>query len=176
MAHFTDSGIGEMFPTQLLTNVSDALSRCRDSQITIVTAESCTGGLISSCLTEISGASHVFIQGYVVYSNEAKTEVLGVSSYLIERYGAVSEQVARAMAEGALLQSPASLSISCTGIAGPNSDSSTKPIGRVHFCCALRNGESQHLKSDYGNIGRSEIRLAAVADAMRLITTAADSL
>jgi len=124
----------------------------------------------------VPGASNTFIQGYVVYSNEEKSRLLGIPNSLLEQHGAVSEQVARAMAEGALLQSPANLSISCTGIAGPNSDSSTKPIGRVHLCCALRNGESEHLKSDYGNIGRSEIRLAAVADAMHLITATADSL
>ena len=176
MAGFTSSGVDEMFSSQLLTKVSYALSRCRTSGISIVTAESCTGGLIASCLTEVPGASNTFIQGYVVYSNEAKSRLLGVSNFLIKQHGAVSEQVARAMAEGALLQSPASLSNSCTGIAGPSSDSSTKPIGRVHICCALRNGESEHLKSDYGNIGRSEIRLAAVADAIRLIITATDSL
>ena len=98
MAGFTSSGVDEMFSSQLLTKVSYALSRCRTSGISIVTAASCTGGLMASCLTEVPGASNTFIQGYVVYFNEAKSRLLGVSNFLIKQHGAVSEQVARMIA------------------------------------------------------------------------------
>lgn len=104
----------------------------------LVTAESCTGGLIASACTDLAGSSAWFERGFVTYSNAAKTDLLGVDAALIERFGAVSEPVARAMAQGALLRSPAQISVAVTGIAGPSGGSTEKPVGTVWFGWSLR--------------------------------------
>ncbi|MBT5780203.1 MAG: CinA family protein, partial [Rhodospirillaceae bacterium] len=108
-----------MFPAQLAARAEQLLDACRARNIKVATAESCTGGLIAGCLTAVAGSSDVVERGFVTYSNEAKTETLGVPGELIERVGAVSEEVSRAMAEGALENSAAQLSLAVTGIAGP---------------------------------------------------------
>lgn len=126
----------------------------------LTTAESCTGGMVAAAITDIAGSSAVFDRGFVTYSNAAKSEMLGVSKKLLETFGAVSEQVAMSMAQGALTHSAATISIAVTGIAGPTGGSETKPIGLVHFAVAQRRGKSisdrQILK---GN--REQVRIQA---------------
>lgn len=138
-------------------------------ELRLVTAESCTGGLVASLLTEVPGASRVLDRGFVVYSNEAKSEAVGVEPVLIMAHGAVSRQVAVALAEGALEHSAADIAIAVTGVAGPDGGSDAKPVGLVHFACARRGGETVARERRYGEIGRSAIRLAAVGDALMLI-------
>jgi nicotinamide-nucleotide amidase len=114
----------------------------RDKQMTISVAESCTGGLLAKRLTDVPGASAYVVSGYVVYANRAKTELLGVDPELIEKHGAVSEPVARAMAEGALARSHTDCSISVTGIAGPDGGTPEKPIGLVWLAVAMKDAET----------------------------------
>ena len=127
-----------MFDAQLLHDSAELLELSRRANLKIATAESCTGGLIAGCMTEIAGSSDVVERGFVTYSNEAKIEMLGVPKMLITLHGAVSEQVARAMAEGALARSLADITISVTGVAGPGGGTKAKPVGLVHFACAGR--------------------------------------
>ncbi|SVC59145.1 uncharacterized protein METZ01_LOCUS311999, partial [marine metagenome] len=134
------------------------MQSCRKAGVTVATAESCTGGLIAGCLTEIAGSSDVVDRGFVTYSNEAKNVMLDVPMRLIERHGAVSESVARTMAEGALAHSFAVLSVAVTGVAGPGGGTAEKPIGLVHLACAKRGGETRHRAERYGDLGRSGIR------------------
>ena len=136
----------------------------------IATAKSCTGGLVAACLTEIAGSSDVVERGFVVYSNEAKAEMLGVPADLIERHGAVSAEVARALAEGAIVRSRAELSVAITGIAGPGGGSLEKPVGLVHFA-AMRTGQEPVLeRHEFGDIGRGNIREASIKVALRLLS------
>jgi nicotinamide-nucleotide amidase len=139
---------------------------------TVVTAESCTGGLVAGLLTAVPGSSAVLERGFVTYSNEAKAEAIGVPMDLIRRHGAVSEPVARAMAAGALAASQASVAVAITGIAGPGGGSAEKPVGLVHFGLGQRDGETRHLERRYGDLGRAGIRRAAVADALGLLEDA----
>ncbi|HEY8383511.1 MAG TPA: CinA family protein [Microvirga sp.] len=138
----------------------------------IATAESCTGGLVAGLLTEIAGSSAVVERGFVTYSNEAKTELLGVPAELIAAHGAVSEPVARAMAEGALAHSRAEVAISITGIAGPGGGSAAKPVGLVHFGMARRGQPVEHRERRFGELGRAGVREAAVAEALALLREA----
>ena len=144
------------------------LNLARVNQVTIVTAESCTGGLIGACLTEIPGASDVFERGFITYTNAAKEHSLGVSADLIAHHGAVSAQVAKAMAEGALAHSPASLSIAVTGVAGPGGGTAQKPVGMVHLASAFKGGETLLLQLTLGDIGRDQIRMKSVEEALLL--------
>lgn len=127
----------EPFSPALLNTLERLASLLRQRGWMLTTAESCTGGLIAAACTELAGASDWFERGFVSYSNAAKTELLGVPSALIERHGAVSEPVARAMAEGALRQSQATLSLAVTGVAGPSGGSAEKPVGTVWFAWCL---------------------------------------
>ena len=135
----------------------------------LATAESCTGGLIAGCLTAIAGSSDVFTRGLVTYDNAAKIDLLGVEPALFETVGAVSEEVARAMAEGALAHPGIDIAIADTGIAGPGGATAFKPVGRVHFACARVGRETRHQMRDYGAIGRPQVRIAAVEDALGLV-------
>jgi nicotinamide-nucleotide amidase len=146
-----------------------------ERQWMVVTAESCTGGLVSALLTEIPGSSAVVERGFVTYSNEAKSEMLGVPAALIDTHGAVSEPVARAMAEGALAHSRAHVAVSITGVAGPGGGSEAKPVGLVHFALARDGGETRSLERRYGDLGRQEIRARAVEDALGLLESALDA-
>jgi nicotinamide-nucleotide amidase len=148
--------------------VSELLAACRQRKLTLATAESCTGGMVAAALTAIAGSSAVFERGFVTYSNEAKNEILGVPQPLLEKHGAVSEPVARAMAEGAIAHSHADIAISITGIAGPDGGSAEKPVGLVHFATARRNGQTLAEKRVFPG-DRDAVRLAAVAVALRLI-------
>ena len=137
--------------------------------VRIATAESCTGGLIVGVLTEIAGSSAVVDRGFITYSNEAKTEMLGVPVDLIARVGAVSKEVAIAMVEGALARSKADIAVSVTGVAGPGGGTRDKPVGLVHFAAMPRGGLVRHAERRFGDIGRSEIRLATVREALLML-------
>jgi nicotinamide-nucleotide amidase len=140
----------------------------------IATAESCTGGLIVATLTEIPGSSDVVDRGFVTYSNTAKEAMLGVPAKVLRRFGAVSEQSARTMAEGALKASNAELSVSVTGIAGPSGGSAEKPVGLVHFAAARRGGTILHREVRFGDLGRAEIRRRSVLTAFALVRELAE--
>jgi nicotinamide-nucleotide amidase len=145
----------------------------RKNRLTIATAESCTGGLVAAVLTAIPGASDVFERGFVTYSNEAKADCLGIPIDYIERFGAVSDEVARAMAVGALDHSPADVAVAITGIAGPGGGSIEKPVGLVYVACVRRGGDAKSVERRYGPLSRSEIRTASVALALKLLREAA---
>jgi len=158
-----------MFPDRVLVLAQALITEAREKQLRIVTAESCTGGLIAGALTEIPGASEVVDRGFMVYSNNAKTKLLSVRAAVIMRFGAVSEDVARAMAEGALKNSAADIAVSCTGIAGPTGGTADKPIGLVHLAAA-RNGETTLAEEcRFGDIGRSEVRMRSVEAGLKLL-------
>jgi nicotinamide-nucleotide amidase len=157
--------------------VSELLAACRAHGWRIATAESCTGGLIAGALTEIPGSSDVVDRGFVTYSNTAKTDMLGVSPTTLARFGAVSEEVAREMALGALTRAKVHLAISVTGIAGPGG-SEFKPEGRVCFGLATSLGTLPQTVSetcDFGPLGRAAVRAAAVAHALALLQNATKS-
>lgn len=144
--------------------VSTAIRR----EIMVATVESCTGGLVAGAITGIPGSSAALDRGFVTYSNEAKTEMVGVPAELIAAHGAVSEPVARAMAEGALLRSRAGLAVSVTGIAGPGGGSADKPVGLVHFAAADADG-TIHEAHRFGDLGRDEVRQASIEVALGLL-------
>jgi nicotinamide-nucleotide amidase len=142
--------------------------RLTEKSLVIATAESCTGGLVAAAITDVPGSSAVLDRGFVTYSNAAKTEMLGVPAELINAHGAVSAEVARAMAEGALRHSRAQVSVSITGIAGPGGGSDLKPVGLVHFACAT-SAKTVRLEMHFGDLGRGGIRAAAVDAALQLV-------
>jgi len=158
------------------------LQKATEKALLIATAESCTGGLVAAELTAIPGCSSVFECGFVTYSNEAKAEMLGVDPALIEKHGAVSKEVAIAMAEGALKHSRASLSVAVTGIAGPDGGSVEKPVGLVRFAAVKLSGRDGdrvefaaiHSEERFGDIGRAEVRTKSVETALRFLLAAAD--
>jgi len=159
-----------IFASDLRARAFTLLADARAKQLKIATAESCTGGLIAGLLTEIAGSSDVFERGFVTYSNDAKHEMLGVRQSLLERHGAVSEEVARAMAEGALKHSHADIAIAVTGVAGPGGATETKPIGLVHIAVARKDGHVAHRRCEFGDIGRTEVRLATLGAALELLS------
>ncbi len=155
------------------------IDRLRAEGIMLVTAESCTGGLISAVLTSVSGSSDVVDRGLVTYSNQAKIDLLGVPEETLEQHGAVSKETAVAMAEGALAHTPAaSISIAVTGIAGPGGGSPDKPVGLVHLAAAKKTASTApdaapvilHREARYGDIGRNEVRMATVMTAFDMLT------
>ncbi|MEY4982127.1 MAG: hypothetical protein RIR62_393 [Pseudomonadota bacterium] len=147
---------------------ADVLAAARYWGLRIATAESCTGGLIAAALTDVAGSSDVFDRGFVTYSNEAKVQMLGVRAETLTDLGAVSEEVARQMAEGALARSAAGLAVSVTGIAGPGG-SDRKPEGRVCFGLA-RSGQPTRTETvEFGPLGRAAVRKATVDHALRLL-------
>lgn len=148
-----------------------ALDACKSSGKMLATVESCTGGLIAASLTEIAGSSAVVETGFVTYSNDAKTRLVGVPSNLIEVHGAVSKEVAIAMAEGGLWHCAADIVVSVTGIAGPDGGSNDKPVGTVHMACSIRGGVTRHVLNSYPDNGRSGIRIQTVLDALMLVQT-----
>lgn len=160
-----------MFTANLLQKTEELLAQCRARRILLATAESCTGGLVAALLTSIARSSDVFERGFVTYSNRAKEESLGVDAALLVAYGAVSAETARAMAEGALAHSQAKLALSVTGIAGPGGGSADKPVGLVYFGCGARGKITTHERR-FGDIGRTEVRLASVAVALDLLCEA----
>ena len=158
-----------LFSDELVVVATDLLERCRRRGLRLATAESCTGGLVAALLTEIAGSSDVVEGGFVTYSNAAKSALLGVSEALLEQHGAVSEPVARAMAEGALARTRADRAVAITGIAGPGGGSPGKPVGLVWFGLAVRDGATLAERHEFGALGRGEVRLASVAAALELV-------
>lgn len=154
-----------------MTDAAGLLARARALGALIATAESCTGGLIIGALTEIPGSSAVVDRGFITYSNAAKQEMLGVRAETLAAHGAVSEAVAREMADGALARSAARLAVAVTGIAGPGG-SEFKPEGRVCFGLAMRGRGTQVCTVDFGALGRSAVRAATVARALALLDAA----
>ena len=157
-----------MFPEDIQTLARQVIETAAERGLVLVTAESCTGGLVAAALTAIAGSSAVLERGFVTYSNASKTDLLAVPADLIEACGAVSEPVARAMARGALAGSGADLSVSVTGVAGPGGGTAEKPVGLVHFSAVGPNGEI-HAMHRFGDIGRDQVRLASVRVALGLL-------
>jgi nicotinamide-nucleotide amidase len=151
-------------------DVAALLEKARTLNVRIATAESCTGGMVAAALTDVAGSSDVFDRGFVTYSNAAKVEMLGVSEATLAAHGAVSEPVAREMAEGALARSRAGLAVSITGIAGPGG-SEFKPEGRVCFGVATRDSVRTETV-EFGALGRAKVRQAATEHALRLLAAA----
>lgn len=158
------------FPTSLLRQAEGVLDLARARGVSIASAESCTAGLVAGCLSEISGASDVLACGFVVYGNKAKENLLGVSSSLLKRHGAVSEETACAMASGAIEKGNVDVAVAITGVAGPDGGSVEKPVGLVHFACASRKKDMAHRERRFGNVGRYHIRLASVAESLEMLT------
>ncbi len=154
----------------LLAPAAALLDQCRRAGLRVVTAESCTGGLIAAVLTEIPGSSDVVERGFVTYSNAAKSECLGVDPAVIARDGAVSEAVARLMAEGGLAHAHADRAVAVTGVAGPGGGTAAKPVGLVHLAVAVRGGATIHREIRLGPQTRSQIRLATVATALEMLS------
>lgn len=155
--------------SELKQSASDLLNTLRTHGLMLATAESCTGGLISAYLTDSAGSSDVFERGFVTYSNAAKTELLDVPAALIVSHGAVSEEVACAMAQGALAHSKADISVAVTGVAGPGGGSEDKPVGLVFIAAQRRETAVVHMRCMFGDIGRSEVREHTVAEAFHLV-------
>jgi nicotinamide-nucleotide amidase len=158
-----------IFSASLSARASELIDLCRRKTLLIAAAESCTGGLISGLLTSIPGSSDVFDSGFVTYSNRAKTRLLGVPAELISTHGAVSGEVALAMAEGALANSAASISVAVTGVAGPGGGTVSKPIGLVHLGAVRRNMAPITRSLSLGDIGRNEVRMQTVEEAVAMI-------
>jgi nicotinamide-nucleotide amidase len=158
-----------LFPGDIIERARRVVVGCKTRGLSLVTAESCTGGLIAAAITEIPGASDIFERGLVTYSNEAKVELLSVAEGTLVGQGAVSEAIARAMAEGAIANSAAALGVAVTGIAGPGGGTKLKPVGLVHIAAARDGRPILHEVHRFGDIGRSEIRLASVEAALRLL-------
>lgn len=161
-----------MLPQDIEATAHTVIRRAEGAGLLIATAESCTGGLVSGALTAIAGSSAVLDRGFVTYSNEAKVEMLGVPEEVLERFGAVSEPTARAMAEGAAARSRASITVSVTGIAGPGGGSPQKPVGLVHFAAHGPDGRTAHVEKRFGDIGRDAVRLESVRTALGLLLDA----
>jgi nicotinamide-nucleotide amidase len=151
------------------------LDLCRAKKLTIAAAESCTGGLLAATLTEIPGSSDVFDRGFVTYSNDAKTAMLGVPADLLATFGAVSRETAQAMARGALALAGVDLAVAITGIAGPGGAMPGKPVGLVHFAAASRGGRRSDQALEFGDIGRAPVRIASVAQALVMLRALAEA-
>lgn len=156
-----------MLPQETLDAARDLLAAMEARGLTLATAESCTGGLIAAALTAIPGSSAVVTRGYVTYSNDAKAEELGVPAEVLARLGAVSEETARAMAEGARARAGVDLALSCTGIAGPGGATPSKPVGLV-FIAAARLGAETRVQRHVFPGDRTAVRAATVAEALAL--------
>jgi nicotinamide-nucleotide amidase len=160
------------FPEAHLELARTLLSACEAGGVRLVAAESCTGGLIAGCLTEVAGSSAVVDRGFVVYGNAAKEELLGVAAEVLREHGAVSEDAARAMAEGALARAPAcDLAVAVTGIAGPGGGTAEKPVGLVHMAAVRRGLPTLH-RAEVFRGDRSAVRLATVEAALLLALSA----
>ncbi len=151
----------------VLNLVSALAGRLQAQHLLLATAESCTGGLIAAACTELAGSSAWFERGFVTYSNEAKTELLGVPAELVAAHGAVSEEVARAMSQGALAHSRAQVAVAVTGVAGPSGGSADKPVGTVWFAWATPQGLWSERRLFPGD--RAAVRQATVAHALQTL-------
>ena len=156
--------LSPILPPDIEEMARTALEAACDQDLTLATAESCTGGLLASLLTDVEGCSHAFERGFVVYSVAAKCDMLGLKEQQVETCGAVSKDVAIAMAQGALTHSQASISLAITGFAGDGDEP-----GLVHFGCARRDGPSWHREEHFGGIGRGPVRIASLRVALEMI-------
>lgn len=147
---------------------AEVLAKAKDCGVAVVTAESCTGGLVSSLLTDIEGMSSAFERGFTVYSNQAKAELLDIDPMLIERAGAVSEAVAVAMAEGGLRRSRGHVCVSITGFAGPGGDHDEE--GLVHLAARSKEGRARHRECHFGAVGRDRVRELAARAALEMLS------
>lgn len=158
----------------LKQKAEELLTICKTKKILVATAESCTGGMVSSAITDIPGSSEIFDRGFITYSNEAKMEMLGVQAEIIDKYGAVSKETAIAMAEGAIKKSRADISVSITGIAGPGGGSDEKPVGLIYFGFSGRKMAAKHEKHIFdGN--RQQVRQKATLQAIEILIKLANS-
>lgn len=157
-----------MFPDSQINQATALLNAYKSRGLKLVTAESCTGGLISALLTEISGSSDVFECGFVTYSNESKIKLLRVDEKLIEQHGAVSEQVASAMAQGAIAKTGADVAVAVTGIAGPSGGTTEKPVGLVYIAVATKN-KITCVKNIFSG-SRDDVRLQSVGKALEMLS------
>jgi nicotinamide-nucleotide amidase len=158
-----------MFPFEITALATLVLDEARERNLRIATAESCTGGLVAAALTAIAGSSDVFERGFVTYSNRAKEELLGIPGDLIADLGAVSEPVARLMAEGALEAASAHVTVAITGVAGPGGGTPMKPVGTVHFATARTNGPILHRVELFEGMDRDAVRMASLKTALELL-------
>ncbi len=158
-----------MLSSSTRADAAQLLDELRAGRLMMATAESCTGGLIAAALTAVAGSSDVFERGFVTYSNEAKTELLGVPADLVARLGAVSGEVAEAMAAGALAQSRADVAVAVTGIAGPGGESAGKPVGLVYVAAASRTGRLSTEECRFDDVGRDRVRELTVLKAFELV-------
>ena len=157
-----------MIDTDVIRRAETLLQICRDAGVTVATVESCTGGLVAGSLTEVAGSSDVVDRGFVTYTNEAKNELVGVPMELfVKEIGAVSEEVARAMAAGGLAKSRADIAVGITGVAGPG-QSENKPAGLVHICAVRKGGATIHARCMFDG-DRTQVRKASVLKAFELI-------
>jgi nicotinamide-nucleotide amidase len=154
-------------PRQVQDTAERVLDAAHEKKLKLATAESCTGGLLAALLTDVRGRGHVFDRGFVVYSEDAKCDLLGIAREKVESCGAVSEPVAIEMAQGALRRSQADIAVSITGFAGPGAPDDEE--GLVHFACARRGGETCHREEHFGKIGRDGVRIAALETALEMI-------
>ena len=159
----------QLFPPDILKSAEAVLAAARAKKLKIATAESCTGGLIAGALTEIAGSSDVFDRGFVTYSNEAKAMTLKVDAALLREHGSVSAETARAMVQGALAYSGAQIAVAVTGIAGPGGGSAHKPVGLVHFASARKGADPNSVERRFGDLGRTQVRLDTVRQALALL-------
>lgn len=159
-------------PVEIEKLANEVVAALKAGNLTIATAESCTGGLIAGALTSVSGSSDVVYGGFVTYANEAKIAMVGVPYGLLKQFGAVSKEVALAMAEGAMGAAGTHVAVAVTGIAGPLGGSAEKPVGLVHFAVATGE-ETRHLKKSFdANWSRDQIRQASVIEALKLVKKA----
>jgi len=163
-----------VFEAEILTLAQSVLDACRARGGHVATAESCTGGLVAGALTAIAGSSDVVERGFVTYSNEAKSELLGVPPDIISAHGGVSAETAAAMAQGAVARSPVDLAISVTGVAGPGGATPTKPVGLVLFGLARRDGTCRTERRIFDG-DRSAVRQAALQVALSILENEARS-
>jgi nicotinamide-nucleotide amidase len=158
-----------MADSELIGVAQALLDLCRRKGLKIAAAESCTGGLLTATLTEIPGSSDVVDRGFVTYSDDAKIAMLGVPAFTLEQHGAVSRETAEAMARGAVKESGVDLAVSITGIAGPSGATAGKPVGLVHLAAAARDGRLVHHQRNFGDVGRVQVRRAAVLEALGML-------
>jgi nicotinamide-nucleotide amidase len=161
-----------MFPEDVDLLARRVLDLARAAGVTLATVESCTGGLVAGALTAIAGSSDVVDRGFVTYSNAAKTDLVGVPAILIQAHGAVSQAVARAMAEGGVRVGRVGVAVAVTGIAGPGGGSADKPVGLVHFAVAKAGCDTHHQEMRFGDIGRDQVRMQSVRTALELFLSA----
>jgi len=157
-------------PDDVLTRADRVLDLAKARKMSLATAESCTGGLLAALLTDVPGCGHLFDRGFVTYAEQAKCDMLGVDRGRLDRYGAVSREIARDMAQGALNHSNADIAVSITGFAGPGAPGDEE--GLVHFACGSRDGPVADREEHFGPLGRAGVRKAALEAALEMLQEA----